>query len=138
MRGQAFDTFKLMIAAVVAVAILGILLSILGNIKPPAGDPKSVANQLLRECAPTCGAKTSDVIRFHGVAGDKINAEEFTTGTGVDATSVSVACPDFLATTFTCTSAPNGALEFKKTVDINARLGVTCTSGACTLTVKKP
>lgn len=31
-RGQAFDTFKLMIAAVVAVAILGILMGILGSI----------------------------------------------------------------------------------------------------------
>ncbi len=133
MRGQAFDTFKLMIAAVVAVAILGILLSILGTIKPPAGDPKSVGNQLLRECAPTCGGKTSDVIRFNGIAGDSISADEFTLGTGVSTlTTNCTAYPD----NFAC--GTNGALQYSKTTDISGRLHVSCTSGACVLSVYRP
>ncbi len=46
MRGQAFSTFKLMIAAVVAVAILGILLSILGGIQSPMGFEQQAKNLL--------------------------------------------------------------------------------------------
>lgn len=47
-KGQAFSTFKLMIAAVVAVAILGILLSILGGITSPVGFEEQ-AESLLRD-----------------------------------------------------------------------------------------
>jgi len=39
MKGQAFDTFKLLIAAVVAVAILGILFVILNSIVGPVTGP---------------------------------------------------------------------------------------------------
>ncbi len=46
MKGQAFSTFKLMIAAVVAVAILGILLSILGGIQSPVGFEQQAKNLL--------------------------------------------------------------------------------------------
>ena len=47
MKGQAFDTFKLMIAAVVAVAILGILLGILGGISTPGQSFDDTAKQLI-------------------------------------------------------------------------------------------
>jgi hypothetical protein len=46
-RGQHFDTFKLLIAAIVAVAILGILLAIIGPIGPPNQDPTSSAVSLI-------------------------------------------------------------------------------------------
>ena len=46
-KGQAFDTFKLMIAAVIAVAILGILLGILQGVQPPTGDPTTTMRDLL-------------------------------------------------------------------------------------------
>ena len=46
-KGQAFDTFKLLIAAVVAVAILGILLGILGGIFWPGANPYQVAKDQL-------------------------------------------------------------------------------------------
>lgn len=49
MKGQAFDTFKLMIAAVVAVAILGILLGILRGLTPTITDPLSATQQLVRD-----------------------------------------------------------------------------------------
>ena len=48
MKGQAFSTFKLLIAAVVAVAILGILLQILGQIGAPVGF-QDQAEELLRD-----------------------------------------------------------------------------------------
>ncbi len=46
-KGQAFDTFKLMIAAVVAVAILGILMGILSQITVPGADPVNMMNDQL-------------------------------------------------------------------------------------------
>jgi len=47
MKGQAFDTFKLLIAAVVAVAILGILLSIMSGIVIPGAEPQRVIGEQL-------------------------------------------------------------------------------------------
>lgn len=45
MKGQAFDTFKLLIAAVVAVAILGILLTIMSGIIVPGAEPQRVIGE---------------------------------------------------------------------------------------------
>lgn len=45
-KGQAFSTFKLLIAAVVAVAILGILLSILEGMTNPVGFDQQAKNLL--------------------------------------------------------------------------------------------
>ena len=55
MRGQAFDTFKLMIAAVVAVAILGILLGILGGISTPGQGFTPTAKQLITQATQNPG-----------------------------------------------------------------------------------
>lgn len=62
MKGQAFSTFKLLIAAVVAVAILGILLQILGMISPPLGF-EDQAGQVLSE-ATGGGVRTGATIPF--------------------------------------------------------------------------
>jgi len=48
MKGQEFSTFKLLIAAVVAIAILGILLQILGGITTPVGFEQQ-AREILRD-----------------------------------------------------------------------------------------
>ena len=55
-KGQAFDTFKLMIAAVVAVAILGILLGILGGISTPGQGFDDTAKQLITRATNSPGA----------------------------------------------------------------------------------
>lgn len=41
-RGQAFETMMLVISVIVAIAILGVLLNILGGISFGVGDPKAV------------------------------------------------------------------------------------------------
>ncbi|MEM3412229.1 MAG: hypothetical protein QW735_00825 [archaeon] len=51
MKGQAFDTFQLMIAAVVAVMILAILLSILGGITVPGQEFDTTVAALLQSAA---------------------------------------------------------------------------------------
>lgn len=49
MRGQAFETFKLAIAAIIAVTVLIILMSIIGSIGTVAGDPQSKMKELLKK-----------------------------------------------------------------------------------------
>ena len=49
MKGQAFDTFKLLIAAVVAIAILGILLNIIGNMPDLTANPTNTIKTALSD-----------------------------------------------------------------------------------------
>ncbi|MBI5226295.1 hypothetical protein HY994_03585 [Candidatus Micrarchaeota archaeon] len=42
LRGQAFDTMMLVISVIIAIAILGVLMNILGGIKIGVNDPSSV------------------------------------------------------------------------------------------------
>lgn len=89
MKGQAFDVFKLMIAAVVAVAILAILLGILRGISPAVGDPLAVTQQLLRDCYSGKIAKTSpNPVTFR--QGDAITVDSIVSGTGIPASAVKV------------------------------------------------
>ncbi len=46
-KGQAFDVFRLLIAAIIAVAILAILFNVLNIIKLPAGEADQVINQVV-------------------------------------------------------------------------------------------
>ncbi|MFC2174413.1 hypothetical protein ACFLQ2_00900 [archaeon] len=64
-RGQAFDAFKLLIAAVVAGAILVILLNIIGGITIASEDPLRVMGQELKEVRGGGRASVSNVVRFN-------------------------------------------------------------------------
>ena len=74
-KGQAFSVFKLLIAAIVAVVILGILLSIL-NIIPGIGsnNPNKEAGDLLKNIAVnTSSVRVSQEVTFNA-DNDNINA----------------------------------------------------------------
>lgn len=47
-RGQAFSAFQLLISAVVAVAVLGVIMTILGIVEPPTQDPSGAAVSTLQ------------------------------------------------------------------------------------------
>jgi hypothetical protein len=47
-KGQAFSVFKILIAGIVALAILGILLPLLGGIATPQSDPVNIAQTLVK------------------------------------------------------------------------------------------
>lgn len=64
MRGQAFEVFRLLIAAVVAGAVLMILMNILGTITGPATNPQDVAVQLVKKYIDTTGEEESSVLTF--------------------------------------------------------------------------
>ena len=47
-KGQASSTFQLLIAAIVALAILGVLISVIGGVNPLSGDAKTATSQKLK------------------------------------------------------------------------------------------
>ncbi len=65
-KGQAFDAFKLLIAAVVAGSILVIILSMLGGFVTPGGDPVTVMAQTVQSVrgAPGSGTVSTQVVQF--------------------------------------------------------------------------
>ncbi len=65
-KGQAFDAFKLLIAAVVAGSILVIILSMLGGINPTTSDPLTVMAQSVQSVrgAPGSGTVSTQVVQF--------------------------------------------------------------------------
>ena len=73
-RGQAFSVFQLLIAAIVAVAILGVLFMILGNIVTPTGDPVTEISQAL-QTAKTGGQSESRA--FSMSAGNSVRGTDF-------------------------------------------------------------
>jgi len=105
MKGQAFDTFKLMIAAVIAVAILGILLGILGGISPPGADPASIIREQLSKANQFPGSIFVSSTQANFNSGVKYVASSFTDVIGGTGT-VSFACGKDESAV--CTVTPNG------------------------------
>jgi hypothetical protein len=82
-KGQAFSTFQLLIAAVVALAILVLLLNIIGSLPNLGGQkPNKVASDLVASQvnAPS-ELRTSNPVIF--VKGDSLNAEAIASASGV-------------------------------------------------------
>ncbi len=65
-RGQAFDAFKLLIAAVVAGSILVIILSMLGGFVTQGGDPVTVMAQQVQSYrgSPGAGGLSTQIVQF--------------------------------------------------------------------------
>lgn len=81
--GQAFSAFQLLISAVVAVAILGILMAILGMINPPTQNPTEAAKSLLQGLvnAPGTLQETAPVIFAQNTT---ISSEALVTAVNLD------------------------------------------------------
>ncbi len=77
MKGQAFSTFQLMIAAVVAIAILGILLAIIGGISPQVSSPKHAIENSLREAYSSPGIIKSSAQKVRFIEGDAYPGSAF-------------------------------------------------------------
>ena len=137
-KGQAFDTFKLMIAAVVAVAILGILLSILSGISVP-NDPASMINQQLSKAYQYKGSTFVSQSEASFQSGVVYSEGSFKSSAGGVA-EIAFYCDDNLQET-----TPNICEEVKKTVsssyndqlkingDFKEKIQVCCNTGSATL-----
>ena len=73
-RGQAFDAFKLLIAAVVAGAILVILLSMIGGFVSPGQAPLTVMGQEMNKVK-TGGVCSTSTLVVQFSAGEEISSD---------------------------------------------------------------
>jgi hypothetical protein len=138
-KGQAFDTFKLMIAAVVAVAILGILMSILSIINPVTTDPTDTMKDMLKKGMqqPKSKVVSQNNVRFNKIAGEEIAKETMVYQIGISKDGVTLDCTD--APSELASACEDSGMIFKENVDVYARIGVKCDSiSQCTVFVMKP
>lgn len=90
-KGQAFDAFKLLIAAVVAGAILVILLGIISGITNPQQEPPQVMKQLVQSVRGGGVAKiSSQVVTFK--TGEIYEADGIATSAGLNIGDVVFCC----------------------------------------------
>jgi len=94
-KAQAFDTFQLMIAAVIAVAILGILLSIIGQIFIPSQRPIQVMQEKLTDAYQYEGAIFTSATKATFQKGDAVPMSIFTKNTG--GITPTLQCADFIS-----------------------------------------
>ncbi len=77
MRGQAFEVFRLLIAAIVAGAVLMLLMNILNIIQPPGQDPQEALTSLLQKNGTYGGIGTTDYITFRSGMGIDLKAAAY-------------------------------------------------------------
>ncbi len=83
-RGQAFSTFQLLIAAVAALALLGVLMPMIINIPGVSGDPVDAMKEKIKTQIDNPGniAYTS-VVKFSAKKNEVISAISVITGSGL-------------------------------------------------------
>lgn len=95
-RGQAFETMMLVISVIVALAILGVLLSILGVINPGqfGSDPRSTLKENLR----TLQSRGYGIIQPKKVTfnqeGDTITRQELVSDLSILASTIEFSCAE--------------------------------------------
>jgi len=119
MRGQAFEVFRLLIAAVVAGAILMVLLGLLQGLITPTTDPQTAAAQLVKKYATYGGVGSTDLIDFR--KGMAIDARAIAREAYLDEGCVIV---DTDLEGFKCTD--NKVCEYTSNVGTKARIRVEC------------
>ena len=88
-KGQAYSAFQLLIAAIVAIAILGILISIIIIVVPPGNDLPTVAKQMIEKQKENRGAiSTSGKVKF--MAGSSLAPTALVEGTGLSPDQVCI------------------------------------------------
>lgn len=120
MRGQAFEVFRLLIAAVVAGAILMVLLGLLQGLITPTTDPQTAAAQLVKKYSTYGGVGSTDLIDFR--KGMAIDSRAIAREAYLDPGCVGVST-DIQG--FDCSSTP-GVCEYTNPVGTKARIKVNC------------
>gem|GEM_PF-6933149 len=86
-RGQAYDVYRLVVAAVIAGAILMVLLSIVMKIPGPVKNPDDFVRQAIGNMAESGGARQSEFLFQHG---DMINLASAAAAGAIDVKCISV------------------------------------------------
>jgi hypothetical protein len=131
-RGQAFSTFQLLIAAVVALAILVLLLNIIGSLPNLGGQkPNKIASDLVASQvnAPS-ELRTSNPVAF--TKEDSLNAKAIASASGVVTEGqLCLSTGNFVAgEDFDYSGADNGVIKYNGTANLRVRISVLCDTGS--------
>jgi hypothetical protein len=131
-KGQAFSTFQLLIAAVVALALLGVLMPIIMRSIDIGGDPSQATQQLLKSQIDNPGTLSfTDDVTFSSKY-NTLSASGVANDTGLDAGQI-VFATNGLDDTFSTIGTSASKIEYSKTQKGKYRLGVLCDSDAAAL-----
>jgi len=128
-RGQAFSTFQLLIAAVVALALLGVLMPIIMRSIDIGGDPSQATQQLLKSQIDNPGTLSfTDDVTFSSKY-NTLSASGVANDTGLDASQIVFMTND-LDDVFSTIGDNASKIEYEKTQKGKYRIGVLCDSDA--------
>jgi hypothetical protein len=130
-RGQAFSTFQLLIAAVVALALLGVLMPIIGGINPGTDRLVDALEERINTQQNQYGTVSlTDDIKISGRSDPYISTETITNGTGMDHKQVLFMLNDY-ENDFSTTDG--SVLEIINTSRITYQFGVLCSGNKTNL-----
>ena len=125
-KGQAFSTFQLLIAAVVALALLGVLMPIIMNVLGFAQrDPVSTSKQLLQGQVDNPGTLTyTDSVVFTDKK-KSLSSSGISENTGLSPDQVRFVVGD-LATTDFVELVDNKGIDYQKSTKGTYKIGIIC------------
>ncbi|MCD6230093.1 MAG: hypothetical protein J7K00_04855 [Candidatus Diapherotrites archaeon] len=133
LKGQAFDTFKLLIAAIVAISILGVMMGIIGGTTLPGSDPNHEIKSKLSSAVINAGnTVTTSTIKFK--FGDTYCITALKGNSGLDDDQI-----DFDVQHNGIEISPDDSKCIQaKSTDVNGRAAIKCdpSTATCTITIK--
>lgn len=122
-KGQAFSTFQLLIAAVVALALLGVLLPIILNVIPMGSEPQEVADRLIKTQITSYGSLNyTDDTTFK--TGKSISAASLANAAQLARDRICVIAPD---DDDRFTAQGNGfSITYNSSSSLKYRIGILC------------
>jgi len=126
-KGQAFSTFQLLIAAVVALALLGVLMPIIMKTLGFAqGDPISTSKQLLQSQIDNPGTLSyTDSVAFTS-SKNSLAASGISENTGVTREQIMLLSNDLTEFKANPDGEPGNVLSYQKTTKGTYKIGVLC------------
>ncbi len=137
MRGQAFEVFRLLIAAVVAGAVLMVLLNVLNVIKPPSTDPGDAIKTLVQKYYNQgSGGGTQDV-EFQSGTIIEVGGIGNAIGIGAENVCVKQSIDVFSSYVQMCghsgivCNESSGTIQYTGRTRLKAKVAVYCADGVC-------
>ncbi len=132
-RGQGSSVFQLLIAAVVALAILGVLMQVLGLINVGVGQepPKAASDMLKSAVASPATLKTSGTVSFKNGSALNVRAISIDAQTGVRPENLCLSLGDFENDNrgFEDLLGGGQTIKYTGTANQNVKLDVLCDFG---------
>jgi len=127
-KGQAFSTFQLLIAAVVALALLGVLMPMIIGTSPINNSPGDAAQQLAKGQINSSGS-LNYTAKLKFKEGDSISAPGIADGLDVDRDQVYVMVKEDLVSNGTFSNPADAGYKqttYKRSTKADYKIGIIC------------